>query len=96
MLTQKEIYDIRIMVDKFVTYKYREDFLQELYLIILELDEQKLLALQNSNTLLKFVFGVIRNQDRSSTSPFYKKYKHYDIYRQPETFIKHQVTDDDL
>ena len=62
--------------------KYYEDFRQELYIILLTFNNDRLNELYYSNKLIPFVVGIIKNQYNSKTSSFYRKYKLYDINRQ--------------
>lgn len=52
-----------------------EDFKQELFLILMDLPEDKLLNLHYNQLLYPFVNKIISNQTHSKTSPFYKKYR---------------------
>lgn len=54
-----------------------EDLEQEIYTILLEYDEQKIIEMYNKKQLKFFIIGIITRQYFSKTSPFYKKYKKY-------------------
>lgn len=83
MLTNTEIEYIQEMVDKFIKDdKYKDDLKQELLLIVCELPIIRIRELRKNGTLFAFVYGVIRNQYYSGSSPFFKKYKLYNIMRQ--------------
>lgn len=54
-----------------------EDFQQEIYLILLEYDTEKIKELYNKKQLKFFMVRIIQNQYHSKNSPFYMKYKRY-------------------
>lgn len=60
-----------------VSDEYFEDFVQEIYLILLEYDKDKLKYIIENNQINFFITRIIINQWQSSTSPFYKKYKKF-------------------
>lgn len=62
-----------------VTKNDMDDFLQEIYLILLEYDEEKLIEIYNKNQLKFFMVRIIQNQYHSKNSPFYMKYKRYQL-----------------
>lgn len=63
-----------------VSNKFMDDFVQEIYLILLEYDKEKLETMYFNNQLNFFLTRIIKNQYCSITSPFYKKYrKYYDV-----------------
>lgn len=57
-----------------------DDFVQEIYMILLEYDKDKIIELYNKKQLKYFIVGIISRQYNSSTSPYYKKYKKYYQY----------------
>ena len=57
--------------------KDMDDFTQEIYLILLEYNEEKLIEIYNKNQLKFFIVRIIQNQYNSKNSPFYMKYKRY-------------------
>lgn len=63
-----------------VTSNDIDDFMSELYLILLEYDPAKIVELYEKNQLRYFIVGIISRQYNSKTSPFYKKYKKYYQY----------------
>lgn len=72
----------------------KEDLIQEVYMILLNYDEEKLRALYNNNQLNFFLVRVIKNQYFSKTSPFHKKYrKYYDFVDDGDVF---ENNDDDV
>ena len=54
-----------------------EDLEQEIYMILLEYNRDKIIEMHNNNQLKYFIVGVVNRQYNSKTSPFYKKYKKY-------------------
>lgn len=54
-----------------------EDLKQEILLILLEYDEQKIIEMYNNKQLKWFIIKLIKNQYFSVNSPYYKKYKKY-------------------
>lgn len=73
--------------------QYRDDLYQEVYLILLEMDETKLKDLHFSGGLMPFVNRIITNQFNSKSSEFYRKYKRWNINRSDLTI--HTDNDDD-
>lgn len=53
------------------------DLEQEIYIILLEYDEEKVLQMSKKKQLKWFIIKLIQNQYFSSNSPFYKNYKKY-------------------
>lgn len=81
MLSKQEIEEIKKIVYKLCSEKYRDDFEQEIYIIIMEIDKDKIKLLKEKNEFLPYVYGIIQNQWKSKNSNFYKKYKKYDEKR---------------
>jgi hypothetical protein len=54
-----------------------DDLIQEVYMILLEYNRDKLIEMYKNRQLRYFIVGIIQRQYRSNTSPFYKKYKRY-------------------
>ncbi len=75
----ENIYDeIRVICDNIgVDAKYRDDLIQEVILIILEYDKEKIEQLYASNQMNFFLVRVIKSQYNSITSPFYKQYRKF-------------------
>lgn len=63
-----------------VSPKYFDDFVQEIYLILLEYDQEKLQAIYEKGDINFFLTRIIKNQWCSTTSPFYRKYRKYYEY----------------
>ena len=61
-----------------VEQSYFDDLVQEIYLIILEYDDNKIIKMYEQNQIKFFITRIIKNQSFSKNSPFYKKYKMYD------------------
>ena len=58
-----------------VTPDYYDDFVQEMYVILLEYDNGKLNDIYEKKQLKFFVTRICINNWNSKTSPFYTKYK---------------------
>ncbi len=101
MATNKEIVDGNINLlrtcvecqfskvkDKF-TFQFIEDLYQDLYITLIEYDNEKLNDAADNNHLNALISQMIINSIWSKTSPFYRKYKKFimksdDIYKQIE------------
>ena len=57
-----------------------DDLEQEIYMILLNYNQEKIIQMWEKKQLNYFVVGVITRQYNSKTSPFYKKYKKYYKY----------------
>lgn len=72
----------------------KEDLIQEIYMVLLEYDEEKLRTLYDNNQLNFFLVRIVKNQYFSKTSPFHRKYrKYYDIINDGDVF---ENNDDDV
>lgn len=72
----------------------RDDLVQEIYMVLLNYDEEKLQYLYDNNQLNFFLVRIIKNQYFSSTSPFHKKYRrYYDFINDGDVF---ENNDDDV
>jgi hypothetical protein len=60
-----------------VAEKYMDDFVQEMYLILLEYDQNKLQEIYDKGQLNFFLTRIIKNQWCSKTSTFYRTYRKY-------------------
>ena len=54
-----------------------DDLVQEVYIILLEYNRDKIIELYQKKQLKFFIIGILQRQYHSNTSPFYKKYKRY-------------------
>jgi hypothetical protein len=54
-----------------------DDLIQEIYVILLEYDRDRLIEIYNRKQLRYFLVGIVKRQYRSCNSPYYKKYKKY-------------------
>ena len=61
-----------------VEQSYFDDLVQEIYLIILEYDDNKIIKMYEQNQIKFFITRIIKNQYFAKNSQFYKKYKMYD------------------
>lgn len=75
-----------------VEQAYLDDLVQEIYLILLEYNEDKLIKMYERKQLKFFIVRIIMNQYFSKNSPFYKKYKLYD---QRQDYNKEIETEED-
>lgn len=77
----KELYEKNIVKDIIKNMRVNlldaDDLEQEIYMILLEYDRNKIVELYTNKQLKYFIVGVIQRQYNSKTSPFYKKYKKY-------------------
>lgn len=60
-----------------VCSNYIDDLVQEVYLIMLEYDQEKLKQIYEKGEINYWLTRIIMNQYCSNTSPFYKKYRKY-------------------
>lgn len=56
---------------------YYDDLLQEIYLIILDYNQNKIEQIYNKGDMKFFLVRIIQNQYFSRNSPFYMKYKRF-------------------
>lgn len=75
-----------------VEQAYLDDLVQEIYLILLEYDEGKMIKMYERKQLKFFIVRIIMNQYFSKNSPFYKKYKLFD---QRQDYNKEIETEED-
>lgn len=54
---------------------FKDDLVQDIYVILLEYDQTLLQELVNKKQIKFFISRIITNQYCSKTSPFYKQYK---------------------
>lgn len=71
-----------------------DDFVQELYVILLEYNQDKIIELYNKKQLKFFIVGIIQRQYHSKTSPFYKKYKKYYSIVDGNQINKQEINDE--
>lgn len=60
-----------------VTSNYYDDLVEEIYLIVLEYDNEKLSKVWENNQMNYWLTRVILNNWNSQTSQFWKKYRKY-------------------
>lgn len=78
-----------------VSPKYMDDLVQEIYLILLEYNQEKLQSIYDKGQLNFFLTRIIKNQYFSKTSPFFKKYrKYYDMVDDNNNVVMYNVEDD--
>lgn len=73
-----------------------DDLTQEVYLILLEYNRDKIIELYKKKQLKFFIIGILQRQYHSNTSPFYKKYKKYYTLVDGNNVNKSEVNDDDI
>jgi hypothetical protein len=83
---------VETMVDNMaVPELYRDDLVQEIYLILLMYNQERLQEIQDKGDMRFFISKLITNNYNSKTSRFYYKYKKYnkekdDNGRSPDGF----------
>ena len=65
---------------------YPDDLAQEIYLILLEYDKDKIEEMYNKNQINFFISRIITNQAFSKNSPFYLNYKKWDLNKEDLDF----------
>lgn len=86
MLTNGEIVSVVIeqgIVDKAlrlygVHTSHKEDLAQEVLLILLEMDNERLNDIYDDGKLLHFVTKIVKNQWCSNTSTYYTRFRKYE------------------
>lgn len=73
--------------------QYLDDLSQDIYIQLLEIEDEKFDMLAKNNQIRYYLVGVCRNNIFSKTSPFYYKYKKYDIEYNEKIFT--DFSDDD-
>lgn len=96
MLTKHQIIE-KLYKDKYLdeliqklNWYENEDFKQELFIILLEQKDEKIIELYQKNQIWPFINKIITNQTHSKTSKFYKLYRKHN----KELFI--QLSEDGL
>lgn len=77
-----------------VSPKYMDDLVQEIYLILLEYNQEKLQSIYDKGQLNFFLTRIIKNQYFSNTSPFFKKYRKYYDMVDDNNVVMYDVEDD--
>ena len=77
-----------------VSPKYMDDLTQEIYLILLEYNQEKLQSIYDKGQLNFFLTRIIKNQYFSNTSPFFKKYRKYYDMVDDNNVVMYDVEDD--
>lgn len=77
----QEVYEENIVRDIITNMRVKsndiDDLEQEIYMILLEYNRDRIVELYEKKQLRYFIVGIVSRQYNSSTSPFYKKYKKY-------------------
>lgn len=61
------------------------DLSQEIYLSLLEKEDDYIIKLYNNHELNNFISGMVRNNFFSKTSPFFKNYRRFNSITKPLT-----------
>lgn len=64
-----------------VTQDNKDDFEMDLMIILLEMDEEKIVTLYNKKQLDYYILRIIKNNICSTTSQFWYKYGRYDYFK---------------
>ena len=75
-IAKKKMVEKAIKLNK-VDRKWSKDLTQEVYLLLLEKEDK--LKDKDEKEMVKYIFGVVKNQYHSNTSPFYTKYRKENI-----------------
>ena len=73
-----------------------DDFVQEIYMILIEYNKDKIIEMYKNRQLNYFLVGIIKRQYNSTTSPYYKKYKKYYSIVDENNVNKQDVVNDDI
>lgn len=68
---------ISYQVTKYNQYRFIDDIKQDIYLIILNYDNEKLNKIVDDKRMNAFITGILVNQLYSRTSPFYRRYRKF-------------------
>lgn len=71
------------------------DLSQEIYLSLLEKDDDYIIKLYNNHELNNFITGMIKNNFYSRTSPFFKNYKKFNTITKPLTNEEYYGVEDE-
>lgn len=75
--------------------EYKDDLIQEIIMILLEYDDDKIKYMYDNKQLKFFCVRLIQNQFHSAHSPFYKKYKkYYTLVDGNKTILDDDLDDD--
>lgn len=74
---------------------YRDDLVQETYLILLEYDRTRLIEIEEKGDMRWFITRIITNQINSKTSRFYYKYKKFNKDKDENYIISDGIEDVD-
>lgn len=74
---------------------YRDDLIQETYLILLEYDQNRLKEIEEKGDMRWFITRIITNQINSKTSRFYYKYKKFNKDKDENYVISDGIEDVD-
>lgn len=93
-----EVYETEMVKDIIKNMKVNfidaDDLEQEIYMILLEYNRDKIIEMYNNKQLKFFIVGVVQRQYNSKTSPFFKKYKKYYSLVDENTINTNEVYDE--
>lgn len=73
----------------------KDDLMQEIYLVLLVYDEDKIIELYNNNQLKFFIVRIIQNQYFSKNSRYFMQYKRYYKLIDENKKISTEIEEDD-
>ena len=95
-----ELYDKNIVRDIIINLKVKYNDIdvleQEIYMILLTYDKDKIIDMYNKKQLNYFIVGIVKRQYNSRTSPYYKKYKKYYSIVDENTVNAVEITDEEF
>lgn len=95
-----ELYDKNIVRDIIINLKVKyndiDDLEQEIYMILLTYDKDKIIDMYKKKQLNYFIVGIVKRQYNSRTSPYYKKYKKYYSIVDENTVNAVEITDEEF
>lgn len=65
------------------TFTDTADLSQDIYVTLMEKSPDKIIELDDTNSLNYYIVGIIRNNLYSRSSPYYKRYGRWTISREP-------------
>ena len=72
---------------------YQQELYQELFLVLCDMDEDKLVDIYRRNKLNGYIVGVTNKMFKSPTSPFYKKIRSFKSHPPEENEVENILSD---
>jgi len=72
---------------------YQQEMYQELFLVVCEMDEEKLVDIYMRKKLNGYIVGVLKKMSKSTSSPFHKKIKSFNSNLPDENLIENILSD---